>query len=72
MSARARKFPAYESHKAAATDGCFACGANLDGNAEDTGYPPGQGQFRQGCSACDFFTSYDVCGGENETAIQRA
>lgn len=56
-----REFPEYETHKAAKSWGCFQCCADLNNQPhDDAGYPPGHGQYRVRCPACDISKFYDL------------
>lgn len=62
-------FPIYASHDAAY---CFNCGGDWRGSAhpQHSGWPDGQGAWRQRCQKCGFDTWYDVQDDDDARALR--
>ncbi len=54
-------FPSYQSPDIASRWGCHNCCSPLNPDTlEDSGYPPGRGQYRMKCTNCTMSTWFDL------------
>lgn len=63
-----QQFPKFKNHDVVT---CFCCGERLSGEAQDSGYAPGRGQFMKFCQKTKMHTFYDVPNGHAHPIFQK-